>query len=127
MMWSTATAINVAAVAVAISVTYGVTCWKKISKVSKLLRRFVAVETVKVTESEFVVLGHFQGDIRDALLIIRRRNFHGADRKVILESISLERILQNDIYSSYVGSVSSAFKPFKVVGCVIVFELKTEV
>ncbi|DAZ94811.1 TPA: hypothetical protein N0F65_002424 [Lagenidium giganteum] len=87
----------------------------KYVKQSKL-RDFITTRVLKVTESELAVLGTFRADPeqRPAVLVIQRAMLDSSDLQTLLDSLSLKQILNNDIYSTYMGDVDREYKPFKV-------------
>ncbi|GLD93858.1 hypothetical protein PINS_up002463 [Pythium insidiosum] len=82
----------------------------------KKLQGFRVTRVLKVSDRELSVLGTFASDAaqRAAVLTIHRTAFDTRDMMDLLSSLSLHVILENDIYSTYLGDVSRDMKPYKV-------------
>jgi hypothetical protein len=82
----------------------------------KKLRDFRVARVLKVTDMEIAVLGHFYSDRqkRAAVLVVQKTPLDPSDLHAVFRSVSLHEVLNNDIYSTYLGDVSRDFKPYKV-------------
>jgi m7GpppX diphosphatase len=109
-----------AAAALAATGALALTLWSKARIVrgtgAPLLRGFRLTRVLKVAEREVSLLGTFASDplAREAVVTIQKTAFDTRELETLLQSLSLHTILENDIYSTYVGDVSRAVKPFKV-------------
>lgn len=83
----------------------------------KLLRDFRVARILKATDTEIAVLGHFYSDPkkRAAVLVLQKPPLDPSELNDVFRSMSLYQILQNDIYSTFLGDVSRDIKPFKVL------------
>ncbi|KAJ0411475.1 hypothetical protein ATCC90586_008524 [Pythium insidiosum] len=80
------------------------------------LQDFRVTRVLKISDRELSVLGVFASDPAQhaAVLTIHRTAFDTSDMMELLRSLSLHVILENDIYSTYLGDVSRDMKPYKV-------------
>ncbi|TMW56380.1 hypothetical protein Poli38472_006390 [Pythium oligandrum] len=114
------TAAVAAAVAVLSTSALAFTLWTKAQVLygrgSKRLQDFRLTRVLKVTEREVSLLGTFATDERQrpAVLTIQKTAFDTTELAALLHNLSLHQILQNDIYSTYLGDVSRSVRPFKV-------------
>jgi hypothetical protein len=85
---------------------------------SKLLHDFRLKRVLKASNNELSLLGTFATDAKQqsVLVLIQKTPLDPRSLEQLLQSLSLHTILQNDIYSSYMGDVSRKIKPFKVGG-----------
>ncbi|KAL7692936.1 putative scavenger mRNA decapping enzyme DcpS/DCS2, HIT-like superfamily [Plasmopara halstedii] len=83
---------------------------------NNMLRNFNLVRVLKRTDTELALLGNFISDNhkKSAVLIIQTAVMDTKYLNQLLSNMSLHRILENDIYSTFEGDVSRNVKPYKI-------------
>jgi hypothetical protein len=89
--------------------------YRKGRKKPRNLKNFVVERTLKIGDNDLTLLGYFKDDPErlPGLLLIQKTQFAASDTHLI-SKIHLHKVMDNDVYSTYLADVPRSYKPFKV-------------